>query len=182
MRYKRFDLIIDAFAKLKFPLKIVGDGPEFQNLKFKIACLPAGRPCLPVGKENSKLRNVELLPFVKNDEELRKLYNGAKALIFPQVEDFGLVAAEAQSCGVPIIAYQDGGALEIVQDGVSGVLFDKQTPECLMNAVQKFEQLELDRNKIAQLAKKFSKDRFVKELTGLINSFIIGSNVRPNDN
>src|SRR3989344_3087006 len=90
LHYKRFDLIIGAFAKLGLPLKIVGNGPEFQNLKFKI--------------ENLKLANVELIPFV-SDEELRKLYNGARALIFPQVEDFGLVAAEAQACGTPVIAY-----------------------------------------------------------------------------
>ncbi len=154
LHYKRFDLVIDAFAKLGLPLKIVGNGPEHYNLKNKI--------------EKLKSRNIELLPFV-NDEELRDLYNGAKALIFPQVEDFGLVAAEAQACGTPVIAYAAGGALEIVEDGKSGLFFRDQNVESLTTAIIKSENIKFDRQYISERASRFSKENFKKELLNTIN-------------
>ncbi len=147
MHYKRFDLIVDAFAKLGLPLKIAGLGPEMESLKLKVKSLKSG--------------NIELLGFV-SDEELRKLYNGAKAVIFPQVEDFGLVAAEAQACGAPVIAYAAGGAMEIVEDGKTGVLFGAQTAAGLEEAVKRLETLKLSRVKIAAAGKRFSKEEFSK--------------------
>ena len=155
MHYKRFDLIIDAFARLGLPLKIVGSGPESQNLKFKI--------------ENLKLRNVELSPFVNDENELRKLYNGAQALIFPQVEDFGLVAAEAQACGTPVIAYGVGGAAEIVSEPETGVLFHEQTPEGLIKAVEICQKKRFNRAAISRSAQRFSKDKFKKGILTLLN-------------
>ncbi|TSC89538.1 MAG: Uncharacterized protein G01um10143_28 [Parcubacteria group bacterium Gr01-1014_3] len=156
LHYKRFDLVVDAFAKLGFPLKIVGSGPESENLKLKI--------------ENLKSSNIELIPASKTDDELRQLYGGAKALIFPQVEDFGLVAAEAQACGAPVIAYAAGGALEIVQDGKTGALFNVQTPEGLMEAVQRFEQMRFNRKSVSMAAKKFSKVNFKKQILSLVGT------------
>lgn len=159
LHYKRFDLIVDAFAKLGLPLKIVGSGPEYNNLKFKIES----------ASRRIKLSNVELSPFVNDENELRKLYNGAKALIFPQVEDFGLVAAEAQACGTPVIAYAAGGALEIVEDGKTGVLFNEQTPEGLVEAVRRFETKKFERGAISESAQRFSKENFKRQIIDLLS-------------
>lgn len=158
LHYKKFDLIIDTFAKLDAPLKIVGSGPEYNNLKFKIKKL--------------KLPNIELWPFINDESELRRLYNGAKALIFPQVEDFGLVAAEAQSCGTPVIAYAAGGALEIIKDGKTGLHFFEQTPESLADAVRKFEKIKFSRANIARSAQRFSKDNFKKMMYNQIQNLV----------
>jgi len=155
LHYKRFDLIVDAFIKLGFPLKIVGIGTEQENLKIKI--------------QNAKVSNIEMLGSV-SDEELKNLYNNAKAFIFPQVEDFGLVAAEAQSCGTPVIAYAAGGALEIIQDGKTGLLFKEQTAGALAAAVIKSAAIKFNRKTIAQSAQRFSKEKFTKNLQEMIAS------------
>ncbi len=150
LHYKRFDLVIDAFNKLGLPLTIVGDGPELKNLR---------RRAEP---------NIEFLPFVPDTAELRRLYSSAKALIFPQVEDFGLVAAEALSCGTPVIAYDAGGAKEIVADGRNGVLFPAQTAEALIAAVHRFGPLQFDPAATAASAEKFSKGMFVKRMGAVV--------------
>ncbi len=152
--YKRFDLVVDAFAKLGLPLKIVGSGPERKNLEFR--------------SWNLEARNIEFLPFA-NDDELRRLYSGAKALIFPQVEDFGLVAAEAQACGCPVIAFSEGGAREIVQDGITGLFFHQQTADSLAEAVKASLKINFDREKIQKLAERFSKENFKKAILEIAN-------------
>jgi len=153
LHYKRFDLVIDAFAKLGLPLKIVGNGPEYESIKYQA----------------SSIKNIELLPFVE-DEELRNFYNGAKALIFPQVEDFGLVAAEAQACGTPVIAYAAGGALEIAEDKKTGLFFEQQSAESLIAAIKKFENLKFIRQDISKRASRFSKENFKKQFLDAIRS------------
>ncbi|QQR54969.1 glycosyltransferase [Candidatus Peregrinibacteria bacterium] len=100
--YKRFDLIVDACRKAGKSLKIVGTGPSLKNLKKR-------------GSEQ-----VEFLGKV-SDEELKTIYQHAKALIFPQLEDFGIVPLEAMACGTPVLAYKKGGALETVTENVSGL-------------------------------------------------------------
>jgi glycosyltransferase involved in cell wall biosynthesis len=157
--YKRFDLIIEAFAELHVPLKIVGTGPLFGELS-----------------ELAKKRgasNIEFLGFIKDDNELRSLYQNAKAFIMANDEDFGLVMAEAQACGTPVIAYGAGGALEIVEQGKTGVLFNEQTPLALIEAVRRFESIDFDRQEISEWAQKFSTEQFqvgmemaVREITG----------------
>jgi glycosyltransferase involved in cell wall biosynthesis len=156
LHYKRFDLIIDACQRLNVPLKIVGTGPEFNALKNR-----------------AHLSNIEFLGFVKSDEKLRQLYNGAKAFIMANEEDFGLVMAEAMACGTPVIAYGAGGALEIVEQGKTGVLFNEQTPLALIEAVRRFESIDFDRQEISEWAQKFSTEQFqvgmemaVREITG----------------
>lgn len=155
LHYKRFDLIIDAFAQLGLPLKIVGNGPEYKKLEARIT--------------NHEVGNIKLMQFVENDDELRRLYNGAQAVIFPQVEDFGLVAAEAQACGTPVIAYDAGGAREIIADGETGVLFKEQTPESLAAAVKTFGSLDFNRVDISRRARRFSKENFQKQLLDVIS-------------
>ena len=151
LRYKKFDLAIEAFSKLGLRLKIVGQGPEEKRLK----ALAAGFP------------NIEFLSFV-SDEELRKLYQGAAALIFPQVEDFGLTAAEAQACGAPVVAFAAGGALEIVKDGITGVLFNEPTAAGLISAVERFQKLDLNSRAISKSASRFSSERFAEKIISFL--------------
>ncbi|MEK7115059.1 MAG: glycosyltransferase [Patescibacteria group bacterium] len=146
IHYKNFHIIIEAFNRLGLFLKIIGAGPELENLK-KIA-----------------KSNIDFLGFVQNDNEMRIIYSAAKGFVFANVEDFGLVMAEAQACGAPVIALAGGGALEIVQSEKTGVFFNQATIEGLMNAVNKFEKLKFDRQVISGLMKKFSADKFKDNL------------------
>ncbi|MBI3045931.1 MAG: glycosyltransferase [Candidatus Harrisonbacteria bacterium] len=152
LHYKKFDLAIQAFNRLNLPLLIAGDGPELENLK-KIAKSP----------------KIHFLPFA-GESELRALYNGAEALIFPQIEDFGLVAAEAQACGTPVIAYGQGGAREIIEDGVTGILFHQQTADELTFAVKKFLLSSFDPNIIRESAKRFSKTKFKSKIFNIVKN------------
>ena len=97
-----------------------------------------------------------------SDDELRRLYAGARAFIFPHVEDFGLVGVEAIACGTPVIAFRAGGAAEIVEDGRTGVFFDEQSPAALAVAVRAFIAREGDFTPaaVAALSSRFSEDSF----------------------
>lgn len=156
LHYKKFDLTIETFRKLGLPLKIVGRGPEEEKLK-KLA---------------TGATNIEFLPFAKNNMELRDIYRNARALIFPQVEDFGLVAAESIACGTPVIAYNSGGAKEIVNN-YSGILFFQQTQKFLSRAINQFIEKESNFKPeiVAEQAKKFSKDNFILEINKIINQY-----------
>lgn len=118
--YKRFDLAILAANKLGAQLTIAGQGPDTERLKSL-----AGPTVKFVGRIN--------------DEELVKLAHHSKAFLFPNEEDFGIAAVEVLAAGVPIIAYKKGGALDIVQEGETGIFFDDQTVESLVNAMERFE-------------------------------------------
>jgi glycosyltransferase involved in cell wall biosynthesis len=154
--YKRFDIAVEAFNKMGKPLKIIGDGPEMKQLK-KLANLPVGRQ----GK------NIEFLGELSG-EKLREYYQNCRALIFPQEEDFGIVALEARACGRPVIAYRGGGALESIKEGETGVFFNQQTPESLIKAVKSFRADNFDFQKIRKHALKFSKDKFKKKIKNFV--------------
>jgi glycosyltransferase involved in cell wall biosynthesis len=143
MHYKKFPLLVESFLELGLSLWVVGTGPETPSLKR----FASGAP------------NIKLIPFV-SDAELRVLFSGAKALLFPQVEDFGLVAAEAQACGTPLIAYGCGGVLEIVREGKTGVLFHEQSVAGIVEAVRRFEQIQFDREEISRVSQRFTMKQF----------------------
>jgi len=147
--YKRVDLVIKAFNKLKFPLIIIGMGKEEKYLK-RIA-----------GK------NISFAGFV-SDKDLINYYARAKAFIHPQNEDFGISAIEAQAAGVPVIAYGKGGAMETVIEGRTGIFFKEQTVDSLVDAVKRFGKMNLDTQNLIENARKFSKERFKKEFRKLI--------------
>lgn len=149
--YKRFDLLVDAFNETGLPLKLAGTGPEFEKLKSRAKS------------------NVEFLGRV-SDEALLELYQGARAFLFPQYEDFGITPLEAMSCGRPVIAYGAGGSLDTVVEGETGVFFGDQNVEALVAAIQDFEDREWDNKKIREHAENFDISVFRKEIFSFINS------------
>lgn len=147
--YKRNDLAIKACEAMGEKLYIAGDGIELETLK-KIA-----------GNNTKFLGRI-------SDEDKRKYLSNAKALIFAGEEDFGIVPIEAMSVGTPVIAYGVGGATEYIFEGKNGVLFDSQTKEGLIGAMQKFSSSKFDKQYIIKSARKFSRDRFINEIKEFI--------------
>lgn len=142
--YKRVDLAITAFNKLNLPLVVVGTGAEMSKLK-KMA--------------KSNISFVGEIP----DEQLIKYYRKAKAVIFPQDEDFGLVPLEAQALGTPVIAYGAGGALETIIAGKTGLFFSEQTPNSLCSAVEKFTHSSYKLTELQENAARFRFSKFSAE-------------------
>ena len=146
MTYKRFDIVIEAFNRLKWPLKIIGgQGPDKKRL-MKMA-----------------RSNIEFTGRL-SDEDLAKTYARAKAFIFPQEEDFGIVAIEALASGKPIIAFRGGDIVEHVQEGQEGLFFDEQTPEALVEVLQKFNSENFDSQKIREKALPFNREIFKRKI------------------
>ncbi len=148
--YKRLDLAVDAFTRLKLPLKIVGSGRQMEALKAQ-----AGP-------------NVQFLGRV-GDDDLPALMARAKAYIMPGEEDFGIAPVEANACGRPVIAYAAGGALDTQHDGVTGVLFSNQSVDGLVEAVCRFEELNLDPRVIQAHAHRFDTSVFRERMKAVIN-------------
>ena len=150
--YKRLDLAIETFRKSGRVLRVIGNGSE---AKTHCSHLPA---------------NITWLGKVDNSEIERQLA-GCRALVFPGVEDFGIVPLEAMACGKPVVAFAGGGALETVVDGQTGVLFEAQSVESFDKALTKLEALlpSLDRQFIRNHALKFSKERFKQEFLHLLS-------------
>jgi glycosyltransferase involved in cell wall biosynthesis len=147
---KGLDLAVEAALKMGFKLKIAGSpaGYYFEHDKL-------------VKKSQGK---VEFLGQV-SDEELTKLYKGAKAfLALSKDEDFGITPVESQLCGTPVIAFNGGGYKETVIDGKTGILFDDYSVDGLIEAVKKFESAKFNAKNCIEQAEKFSKERFKKEI------------------
>ena len=151
--YKRADLAIDAFRDLNLPLKVVGRGSEFARLS-------KGAP-----------DNVQMLGRVE-DTDLPDLYRGARALVFPAEEDFGIVPVEAMACGTPVLAYGRGGALDSVVDGKTGLFFEEQRVASLRAVIAAFEgrRADFDPELIARHAQSFGADRFRRALKSQIDA------------
>jgi glycosyltransferase involved in cell wall biosynthesis len=94
----------------------------------------------------------------------------ARAFLFPPEEDFGLVPVEAMMMWTPVIAYGKWGATESVIDGETGIFFTPQNPEALNTAIEKFETLEWDREKIQKRGMEFSKEKFQEKISQFIES------------
>ena len=103
-----------------------------------------------------------------SDEELRTLYAGAKALLFPGLEDFGIVPVEAQAAGTPVIAFGKGGALETVKDGETGLFFQEQTVESLCQAIEEFEGRNWKPELCRANATRFSPHNFEHNMLNII--------------
>ncbi len=143
--YKRFDLLIELANKLKLPLKIGGTGGDAPRLK-RLA-----------GPTVAFLGHVE-------DAELPSLYANAECLLFPQVEDAGIVPLEAQASGVPVIAFARGGIMDVVRNRETGLLVPEQTVDAFAAAVQEFRTITWDRPTIRRAAERFSRVNFQQRI------------------
>jgi glycosyltransferase involved in cell wall biosynthesis len=146
--YKRIDLAIAAAEKLGRHLIIVGDGTD------RLATASA---------------NVTYFGKV-SDAKLMTLMREARALLFPQHEDFGMTVLEMNACGRPVIGFGKGGALETIVDGKTGVIFSEQTADSLADAILRFEQLSFDPVAIRRHAEGFSQARFTASLRQIVNA------------
>jgi glycosyltransferase involved in cell wall biosynthesis len=147
--YKKVDIAVEAFNQLGLPLKIIGSGSE--GRKLKIMAKP----------------NIEFLGQL-TDQELLSYYQDCRALIFPQVEDFGLVPLEAQACGKPVITFKGGGALETVIEKKTGTFFYPQKPAALIKKLKEFKINDYQPEDCRQNAKRFSQEIFKKKFKNLV--------------
>jgi glycosyltransferase involved in cell wall biosynthesis len=118
--YKRALETVQAFSRMPYPLVVAGDGPAMPMLREA-----AGENITFTG--------------ALDDSELIPLMQGCRALVFPSRDDFGLLPVEAMACGRPVLAYAGGGARHTVVPGLTGELFEEQTPEAIAAAVSEFE-------------------------------------------
>lgn len=141
--YKRADLVVDAFNQLDLPVVIIGEGELYETLRKK-----AGPNIKLLGRQ----------PFDVVKDHLER----TKALIFPGVEDFGIVPVEAMASGAPVIAYKKGGVMDTVVHGKTGILFESQTVEGLIEAVNAYEAGEytFDPQELSAHAMQFDKAHF----------------------
>ena len=137
--YKRIDLAVKACTAAKRRLDVIGDGPETGRLRSI-----AGP-------------GVRFLGF-REDAEIREAYRRCRAFLFPGFEDFGITPLEAQACGRPVLAYGKGGALETVTDGRTGLFFQNQTPEALIQSMEEFETRQWNPALIRKHAQTFDRD------------------------
>jgi len=150
--YKRMDVIVEAFAQMPGKrLVVIGEGPERKRIEAK------GGP------------NVDFLGYRPN-EVIRDYLQRGKAFLFAAEEDFGILPLEAQACGTPVIAYGRGGALETIRgldhDRPSGLFFESQTPQAIVEAIGAFEEREHLFNTAAcrKNAERFAPQRFRDEI------------------
>jgi glycosyltransferase involved in cell wall biosynthesis len=143
--YKRIDLAVRAFNELGLPLRIIGEGRD------RAALQAMARP------------NVQFLGYLP-DEVVREQMARCRAFIFPGEEDFGITPLEAMAAGRPVIAYGAGGALDTIEEGVSGLFFREPTPEALAEAVRRLDAQRFDPQTLRQHARRFDVARFRREL------------------
>lgn len=148
--YKNFEIAVAACEKTGRKLLVAGDGPEGEKLRRMAGA------------------NVFFLGW-QTPEKIRELYRTCRALIVPGEEDFGLVMAEAQACGCPVIALRKGGAEEIVISNRTGIFFDEPSPISLEEAIIKFERMKFDPVEIRMSIQKFHADKFRQRMLSIIN-------------
>jgi glycosyltransferase involved in cell wall biosynthesis len=152
--YKRADIAVEAFTRLGLPLTVVGDGPMAATVK---------RGAGP------NIEFIERLDF----DSLRKAYSECRALVFTPLEDFGIVPVEAMAAGRPVLAYGKGGALDTVVPGVTGLLFEDQTVEGLMDGVRRMEAWlpGFDPRAAVDHAARFSEPNFRANFLDALDGF-----------
>lgn len=166
--YKRLDLALEAFGALKLPLVVAGGGQDDARLR---AIAPP---------------HVQFVP-ITGDRQLAGLYEGAKALVFPGEEDFGIMPLEAMASGAPVLAFGRGGALETVGRGASpealarvaaggiarapgGMLFGTQSAEAIAETVRAFERESFSPRELNALAQPFAGERFDEQMRAALTA------------
>ena len=155
--YKRIDVAVRACALAGRRLVVAGDGPDRKRLE-----LLAGSQTTFEGRVSAT--------------RLRELFAGCRALLFPGEEDFGIVPVEAMAAGCPVLAFGQGGALETVIDGTTGLLFAEQTPEALRDTMARFESCEadFDPQTLRTHAEGFTEAHFRQGFTAEVNRALAG--------
>jgi glycosyltransferase involved in cell wall biosynthesis len=153
VRHKRVDVALEAAALAKRPIKVVGTGPELR-------CLKALHP------------HADFLGRVP-DAELADIYSRALAVVVPNVEEFGIAAVEAQAAGRPVVAAGAGGALETVNDGVTGVLVPPGNVDALADAMRNTDFAAFSPDAIREQALRFSPDRFREKLARELDAALL---------
>jgi glycosyltransferase involved in cell wall biosynthesis len=148
--HKRIDLLVDAANRAGIGLDVVGSGPALSELRAR-----AGPTVVFHGD--------------LDDCAVTQLYERCRAYCIPGSEEFGIAPVEAQAAGKPVIAFACGGALETVEENVSGVFFGRQDVDSLLDAIKRSEDLETSPQEIAELAARFSAERFREALTAAIS-------------
>lgn len=147
--YKRVDVLIEACNRLKLPLTIVGNGPDYKLLKAM-----AG-PTIVFARNAS-------------DQDVERYLGNAQAFLFAAHEDFGVAPVEAMSAGTPVIAYQAGGALDYVKPGINGQFFAEQTAASLANVLRDFKPSDYKAAAVHKSVQDFSVQSFRAKMTKLL--------------
>jgi glycosyltransferase involved in cell wall biosynthesis len=155
--YKRADIAIEACVNSGRKLIVAGGGAK--------------------GKSFRKYAKTGLVQFLGrvSDEKAAELFSCARALLYPGIEDLGLVPIEANAAGCPVIAFREGGALETIKENVTGLFFNEQTPKSLVKAIEVFEQNEVtfqDRRLFNEHVRKFSKEAFIERIQKVLEENI----------
>lgn len=150
--YKRADLAIEACIKSGRKIVVIGDGKS---------------------KKAAEYCKSGLVTFTGrvSDQAIADYLSKAKALLFPGIEDFGIIPVEANAAGCPVIAYKKGGALDSVKENVTGLFFEEQTVDSLIECIDKFEKNEAnfsDRKAYAKHVQQFSEAEFIKGINSIL--------------
>jgi glycosyltransferase involved in cell wall biosynthesis len=149
MPHKRIAVAVEAFARLGLPLVVVGDGPDARRLRRMARA------------------NIVFEGRV-SDERAAQLFEGCRALVVTATEEFGIAAVEAQAAGRPVIAFEEGGALETVIEGTTGTLFRPCRPEALAEAVRRFDADAVSPQACIDNARRFDTRRFQEGLRAIV--------------
>lgn len=167
VQYKRVDLVVEAFNLMPDKkLIVIGDGPEQEKIKRKAAS------------------NIEFIGY-QSGKKLKEYMQKAKSFVFAAEEDFGITVVEAMACGTPVIALNYGGTSETVKDGITGILFGKQTKDSLISAVRNFENSPASFNPevIRNHSNKFSRKIFEDNIKSYVdNKYRLFKETHPRKN
>jgi glycosyltransferase involved in cell wall biosynthesis len=160
--YKRVELAIDAAAIANRPLNIVGTGSHDSQLRKHAR------------RARSRFGSRSLIQFLghRTDKQLLAHYQSASAFLFPQIEDFGITAVEAQATGCPVVARRAGGALDTIIEDSTGVLFDETTPESIADAIARVPTHTDTPEQCRNSALRFSESLFQEKFRSLLNSIL----------
>ena len=151
--YKRADLVVEAFNQCRRPLFVVGEGPERRKL------------------EQRAKSNVRFLGSQPRNAVVDAMQR-CKGFVFAGEEDFGIVMAEAQSCGKPVVALARGGAAEIVQPGVTGILFEEESVDSLLDGLARFDRTQFNPHEIRASALRFNRQRFILQFSEFVRNTV----------
>jgi len=147
--YKRIDLVVDAATRAGIGLDVVGDGPALMDLR---------------GRAGPTVRFLGRLP----DAEITELFERCRSFCLPGIEEFGITTLEANAAGKPVVAFAGGGALETVDEGVTGVFFREPSVNALLDALEACDAICTPPERIAHHARSFSASTFRERLTSVL--------------